>query len=129
MPIEVAILGWAALLLAAQFAIMAVAVNLQLGTTYTSGPRDERLEPTGMPGRLYRAFNNMIEALLFFTVAVVVVTLGNASTAATALAAQVFLVARIAYVPAYASGIPILRSIIWAVGFFASIFMVVQALL
>jgi len=129
MPTEVAILGWAALLLAVQFLIMAVATNLQLGTAYTSGPRDERLEPTGMAGRLYRAFNNMGEALMFFAVAVVVVTLGNAATSATALAAQAFLVARIAYIPAYASGIPLLRSVIWAVGFFATVFMLVQALL
>lgn len=129
MPIEVAILGWAALVLVAQFVLMAVSVNLQLGPAYTGGPRDERREPTGMAGRLYRAFNNMIEALVFFTVAVVVVTLGNAATPSTALAAQTFLAARIAYVPAYASGIPLLRSVIWFVGFAATTFMIVQALL
>ncbi len=129
MPTEVAILGWAGLLLVAQFVLMAVAVNLQLGPAYTSGPRDERREPTGMPGRLYRAYNNMIEAVVFFTVAVVVVTLGEATTPATALAAQVFLAARVAYVPAYASGIPMLRSVVWAAGFFACVFMLVQALL
>jgi len=129
MPAEVAILGWAGLVLVAQFVLMAVAVNLQLGPAYTGGPRDERREPAGMAGRLYRAFNNMIEAMVFFTVAVVVVTLGNAATPATALAAKVFLAARVAYVPAYASGIPLLRSGIWAAGFFATTFMLVQALL
>ena len=129
MPIEVAILGWAGLVLVAQFGLMAVAVNLQLGPAYTSGPRDERREPSGMPGRLHRAFNNMIEALVFFTIAVVVVTLGNAATPATALAAQAFLVARVAYIPAYASGIPMLRTVIWTVGFAATTFMLLQALL
>lgn len=129
MPTEIAMLAWAGLLLVAQFVLMAVAVNLQLGPAYTGGPRDERREPEGMPGRLYRAFNNMIEALVLFTVAVVVVTLGEAATAQTALAAQVFLAARVLYVPAYASGIPMLRSVVWAVGFGASVFMLVQALL
>lgn len=129
MPVEVAMLGWAALVLVAQFALMAVAVNVQLGAAYTSGPRDEKREPTGMAGRLYRAFNNMIEALVLFTVAVVVVTLGDAATPATALAAQVFVAARVVYIPAYASGIPLVRSIVWGVGFFATVFMLVQALL
>jgi len=129
MPTEVAILGWAGLLLVAQFVLMAVAVNLELGPAYTGGPRDERREPTGMAGRLYRAFNNMIEAMVFFTIAVVVVTLGDAATPATTLAAQAFLVARVLYIPAYASGVPMLRSVVWAVGFFASVFMLLQALL
>ena len=129
MAVEVAILAWAALLLVVQFILMAVSVNLQLGTGYTAGPRDQRQEPSGMAGRLYRAFNNMIEALVLFAVAVVVVTLGGAATPATALAAKVFLVARVAYVPAYASGIPYLRSVIWGAGFLATVFMIVHALL
>ncbi len=129
MPLEVTILAWAGLLLVVQFVLMAASNTLQLGIGYTSGPRDERREPTGMAGRLTRAFNNMLEALIFFTLAVVVVTLGEAASRATALAAKVFLVARIVYVPAYASGIPMLRSVVWSVGFLATVFMVIQALL
>jgi len=129
MPLEVTILAWAGLLLVVQFVLMAASNTLQLGIGYTSGSRDERREPTGMAGRLTRAFNNMLEALIFFTLAVVVVTLGEAASRATALAAKVFLVARIVYVPAYASGIPMLRSVVWSVGFLATVFMVIQALL
>jgi len=129
MPIEVAILGWAGLVLVVQFVAMAITVNAQLGTAYSGGPRDERREPTGIPGRLHRAMHNMFEALIFFTLAVVVVTLGEAATPATALAAKVFLGARIAYVPAYVSGIPMLRSMIWMIGFLATTFMLVAALL
>ncbi len=129
MPTEVTILAWAGVVLVAQFVLMAISVNNQLGTAYSGGPRDERREPTGIPGRLHRALHNMFEAVAFFTLAVVVVTLGDAATPATALAAKVFLCARIAYVPAYVSGIPMLRSMIWITGFLATAFMVVQALL
>jgi len=129
MPMEVTILAWAGVLLVVQFTLMAVLINLQLGVAYTAGPRDARQEPTGMAGRFYRAFNNMIEALVLFTLAVVVVTLGGVASPATALAAKIFLAARIAYIPAYASGIPMLRSAIWGVGFAATVFMVAQALL
>ncbi len=129
MPVEVQMLGWAGVILMVQFAAMAVAVNLQLGPAYTGGPRDERREPTGAAGRLHRAFNNMIEALVFFTLAVVVVTLGEASTRATEIAAMVFVAARVLYVPAYVVAIGLLRSAIWGVGFFATAYMIVQALL
>ncbi len=129
MPIEVAMLAWAVLILVAQFVVMAVTVNMQVGPEWTSGPRDEPRELSGMAGRMKRAFDNMLEGLLLFTVAVVIVTLGDAATAQTALAAKIFIAARIAYIPAYASGIPMLRSIIWGIGFFACVFMVVQALL
>lgn len=129
MTTEITILAWAALLLVAQFVLMAVAVNLQVGPAWTSGPRDEPRTLNGMAGRLHRAFNNMLEGLMLFTVAVVVVTLGDAATPGTALAAKIFLAARIAYIPAYASGIPLLRSIIWGAGFFATVYMIAQALI
>ncbi len=129
MPVEVSILAWASIVLVAQFLLMAIFTNLQLGVAYTSGPRDERKEATGMAGRLHRAFNNMLEALMLFTVAVVVVTLGGVASPATAMAAKIFLGARVAYVPAYASGIPMLRSLVWGVGFVATVYMIVQALL
>lgn len=129
MPVEVAMLGWAALVLVLQFLLMAVSVNMQLGPAWTTGPRDEPRALSGLAGRLKRAFDNMLEGLLIFAVAVVVVTLGDAATAQTALASKIFVVARLAYIPAYVVAVPMLRSAIWGVGFFACVFMIVQALL
>ncbi|MEO1687888.1 MAG: MAPEG family protein, partial [Pseudomonadota bacterium] len=40
-----------------------------------------------------------------------------------------FLVARVVYVPLYALGIPYLRSLVWMVGFIATILMLLAALL
>lgn len=128
MPIEVKVLGYAALLQFVQFVLMAVPANLQLGTAYTAGPRDEEKSLSGIPGRLQRALNNHFEGLLLFAIAVVVVTLGNAASDLTASCAWTYLVARVLYVPAYASGVHLLRSLIWAVGFFATLTMLVVAL-
>lgn len=128
MPIELKVLGYAALLQFAQFLLMAVPVNLQLGTAYTAGPRDEPKQPQGIPGRLTRALDNHFEALVLFTIAVLVVVLGDASTVLTASCAWAYLLARVLYVPAYAAGIPVLRSLIWAVGFIATLVMLVAAL-
>ena len=128
MPVELKVLGFAALLQVAQFVLMAVPVNLQLGTRYTGGPRDVPQLPTGVPGRLMRALDNHFEGLILFTIAVVVVVLGEASSTVTERSAWAYLVARVLYVPAYASGIPKLRSLIWFVGFAATVVMLVAAL-
>ena len=72
--------------------------------------------------------NNHFEGLILFTIAVVVVTLGEQSTAYTEACAWIYLGARVLYVPAYASGIMYLRSAIWAVGFFATTAMIAAAL-
>ncbi|MEE4277012.1 MAG: MAPEG family protein [Halieaceae bacterium] len=129
MPIEVRVLAYAALLQFLQIVIYAIPANLQLGPGYTAGPRDEPRQPTGIAGRLQRALNNHFEGLILFTIAVVVVVLGNGSSSLTENAAWAYLGARILYVPAYVSGIYLLRSVVWAVGFFATLAMLLATLL
>lgn len=127
MPVELKALAYAALLQYVQFLLMAVPLNLQLGVKYTMGPRDAQVDPAGIPGRLYRALNNHYEGLALFTIAVIVVVLGGASTALTENAAWTYLIARVLYVPAYASGLPLIRSLVWAVGFASTLTMLVAA--
>jgi uncharacterized MAPEG superfamily protein len=129
MTTEVLALALAGLVAAVQFALMAAGANLQLGPRRTLGPRDAPLTLAGIPGRLYRALNNLFEALILFTLAVVVVELSGAGSAFTAACAWTFLAARVLYVPAYAFGLVPWRSVIWSVGFFATLAMVVAAIL
>ena len=129
---ELTALTLAALLQVIQFALMAVPANLSLGAGKTLSPRDgapmvDQL-PT-VPARLYRAMNNHFEALILFTIAVVVVTLADASTSLTAACAWAFLAARVAYVPAYAFGWVPWRSLIWGVGFGATALMLLAVLM
>lgn len=128
MSVEIKVLALAGVLQLLQYALMAVPANLQLGTAYTGGNRDEPRQLTGLAGRLKRALDNHFEGLIMFTLAVVVVTLGGASSALTENCAWAYLVARILYIPAYASGVPYLRSGIWTVGFVATAIMLFAAL-
>jgi uncharacterized MAPEG superfamily protein len=127
---ELTALALAGLLQIAQFGLFALPANIELGTRYTSSPRDT---PPPRPisiltGRLQRAMNNHFEGLILFTLAVVVVTLGNQSTATTQYAAWTYLAARALYIPAYALGLSPWRSAIWSVGFLATLTMIVAAL-
>ena len=128
MPIELKVLGYSALLQFVQFILMAVPVNLQLGVAYTGGSRDEQKQATGVPGRLKRALENHNEGLILFTIAVLVVVLGDARSALTVNCAWAYFWARVLYIPAYASGVFLLRSLIWGVGFLATAIMLIDAL-
>jgi uncharacterized MAPEG superfamily protein len=121
LSVEGWVLAWAGLLAAAQLVLMAVPANLQVGTRYLVSPRDEPRALSGVTARLERAFKNHVEGLVLFTVAVVVVTLAEASSPLTEGCAMAYLAARVVYVPLYAFGIPWLRSLAWAVGFLATV--------
>jgi uncharacterized MAPEG superfamily protein len=133
---ELTVLALAALLQFLQFALMAIPANLELGPGKTLSPRDpdrlgkplvEQVSPR--TGRLWRALNNHFEALILFTIAVVIVTLANQSTPVTQYAAWTYLAARLLYIPAYAFGLTPWRSLIWFVGFIATLTMIIAALL
>ena len=128
MPVELKILGYAALLQFVQFILMAIPVNLQLGVRYTAGNRDEQRQPTGVAGRLKRALDNHFEGLILFTIAVLIVVLGDAGNRVTEYCAWTYLWARVLYVPAYVWGVFLVRSLIWSVGFLATAVMLVAAL-
>ena len=128
MPLELTVLVMAALLAVIQLFLMAIPANLELGSKYLAGPRDEKRELSARTGRLQRAFNNHMEGLLLFAIAVVAVVLADKTSGLTGGAAVVYLLARIAYVPAYALGWNPGRSIIWGVGFLATLVILLAAL-
>lgn len=130
MPTELTVLALAGLLQVAQIIIFALFADRELGIKITGGARDEPLpQLSKLTGRLQRAVNNHFEGLILFTLAVVVVTLGQQSTQITQICAWAYLAARVAYIPAYASGIFLLRSIIWGMGFIATVIMLIAALI
>lgn len=128
MTAELTVLALAALVQAVQIALAGYAMHRDIGDEWNAGPRDTQPNFAPLTGRLRRAVNNHFEGLAFFTIAVVVVTLGEAASGLTAICAWLYLAARILYVPAYAYGWTPWRSIIWMVGFVATIVMIFAAL-
>jgi len=128
---ELTALTLAALLQVVQFILLSVPANLELGPARTLTPRDKgglEAQLSLRTARLYRALNNHFEGLILFTIACVVVTLGEASSPFTAACAYIYLAARVLYIPAYAFGWVPWRSIIWAAGFTATVLMLIAAL-
>ena len=128
---ELTALALAGLLQVVQFVIMSAAANRELGAAKTTGTRDDinlQSELSPRAGRLVRALDNHFEGLILFTLAVVVVTLSEGSTWLTAACAWTYLAARVAYVPAYVLGLVPWRSVVWTVGFAATVLMILAAL-
>ena len=62
--------------------------------------------------RVDRASRNYLETFAFFAAAVLVVVVGQRTNAQTALGAQLYVWARVIYLPVYAIGIPYLRTLV-----------------
>lgn len=125
---ELTVLALAAILQAIQIGLAAMALNTDVGPKWNAGPRDNQPDFAPLTGRLRRAVNNHFELLAFFTIAVVVTVMSGQTSAFTAWAAWIYLAARVLYVPAYALGWTPWRSVIWAVGFIATMAMILAAL-
>ena len=126
---ELSVLVLAALLQVVQFVIFSVTANLQVGPRTALSNRDNPVELTGIAGRAQRAMNNHFEGLILFSIAAIALTLAEKSSAFTGLCASAYLIARILYVPVYLQGLTPWRSLIWLVGFTATLLMLIAALL
>ena len=68
--------------------------------------------------------------MALFAPAVLLLDAREAFTAGTAVAAQIFLIARVVFVPVYAMALPVpfLRTIFWMAGFLATLYLYLMAL-
>lgn len=117
---EITILILYAFLVIITLLLQATGALTQLGIGYLLGSRDEGRTVTGIASRLERALNNSITAMVLFAPAVLLIVLTEKSTAQSVLACQVFLLARLVYLPSYAFGILGVRSLAWTVGLFCT---------
>ncbi|MDW3183030.1 MAPEG family protein [Roseobacter sp.] len=113
---EIQILALYGLLVILTLILQATGGLTQLGMGYLLGSRDENRTVKGIAGRLERALNNSVTAMVLFAPAVLLIYVTDSSTNETLLAAQAFLIARLVYLPSYAFGIVGLRSLAWTVG-------------
>lgn len=115
MPVEIQMLAWSVLLGVGQLFLAAALMTSQRGVKWNASARDGDPPPlTGAAARADRALRNFLETFPFFAAAAVAVVATGSSDALTALGAQLWFWARLAYVPLYLAGIPYVRSLVWA---------------
>ena len=106
------------------------AASLQRGYRWTSGPRDEPTPPLrGVAGRLDRALRNFLETFPLFVAVVLVAHVSETHNALTEWGSRLYLLGRVAYVPLYAAGVPLVRSLVWNVATVGIVLIIVALLL
>jgi uncharacterized MAPEG superfamily protein len=91
--------------------------SLQRGYQWTASARDEVLPPlTGVAGRLARASTNFAETFPYFAALVLAVEITGHRDAYSYWGAALYVGARVAYLPLYAFGVFLVRSLVWNVG-------------
>lgn len=116
MSTELTLLAWTLVLALVQILLPASLRNRETGVGYNVGSRDEPGPPVGLlTGRLRRAQANLFETLPLFAAAVLIAHVAGREGAGTLYGAWLYFGARVVYVPLYAFGVPVARTIIWAV--------------
>jgi uncharacterized MAPEG superfamily protein len=129
---QLAALTWGCVLAFVHILATAQVKTRQYGTRWNMGARDEELPPISpLGGRLARAQANFFETFPIFIAAVflsLTVSPAEASGSQAALGGWLWLGARVAYLPLYAFGVPVLRSIAWIVSVIGIIIVLKPAL-
>lgn len=94
------------------------AASLQRGYRWTAGARDEPVPPlAGVAGRLDRASKNFLETFPLFAALVFVVAINDESSTLSYWGAQLYFWSRVLYLPIYATGVRLIRSLVWNLAF------------
>jgi uncharacterized MAPEG superfamily protein len=126
---ELSMLAWATILGLLQIALVATCSVIQRGLPWAVSPRDGAMPAlTTIASRLDRARGNFLETFPFFVALVLANHVLQQHDSMTILGAQLYFWARVAYVPAYAAGIPYLRTLIWAVSIVGLVLLLVALL-
>ena len=129
MTAELTLLAWTLVLALLQIVLVATLRNPEVGLAYNMGPRDDPAPPPRkITARLMRAQANLFETLPLFAAAVLIAHVGGRESASTLMGCQIYLAARVIYVPLYAAGTPVLRTAVWAASL-VGLVMVLEAIL
>lgn len=114
MTIELQMLGWSVVLGLVYVLAAATFGTWQRGLRWNASNRDGDPKPLGThAARADRANRNFLETFAFFAAATLAVVAMHKTDAQTAIGAQVYFWARLAYLPIYVVGVPYLRTVVW----------------
>lgn len=125
---EFILLAFTLVLALVQIGAAGAARTAELGAKWNAGARDGETPPPGkLAGRLIRAQSNLFETLPLFIGAVVMASIEGKFGTLTFLGAHLYFFGRLIYVPLYAFGVPVVRSLVWLTAT-AGLVMVIVAL-
>ena len=130
MTIELKMLAFSVVLGLVQIIAASHAASLQRGYRWSASSRNEDVPALrGVAGRLDRALRNFVETFPLFAAVVLAAHVSDTHNALTEWGARLYFWARVAYVPLYAAGVPLIRSLVWNVATIGIVLLTVALLL
>ena len=116
MPVELKIAALGAVLLLVHILVAGNARTKQYGRRWNVGARDEEQPPLNpFAGRLARAQANFQETFPIAVVALLGVVIAGQTSPITAIGGWIWLAARTIYLPIYAMGVPVVRTVVFGI--------------
>ena len=129
MTTELHALAWGCVLALVHIFAAAQVKTRQYGTSWNMGARDEELPPANpLVGRLTRAQANFFETFPLVIAAILIVQAAGLNSKWTAIGALVWLGARVIYLPLYAMGVPVVRTLVFLVSLVGLLMVLTPAL-
>ena len=113
---ELQMLGSSVVLGLVHIAAASHSMSLQRGYRWTASARDQPFAPlVGVAGRLTRALDNFSETFPLFAALALAVVVAGRTGPLSEWGAGLYFGARVLYLPLYAFGVPLVRSMVWNV--------------
>jgi uncharacterized MAPEG superfamily protein len=127
MTLELKMLALSVVLGLVQIILASHAASMQRGYLWTASSRDVAVpELSGVAARLDRALRNFFETFPLFAAAVLTAHVAGIHDWMTEWGVQLYFWGRVAYVPVYAAGVFLVRSLIWNVAALGIVFVLLS---
>jgi uncharacterized MAPEG superfamily protein len=129
MTTELTMLAWTLVLALVQIFLASALRTKETGLGFNMSARDgEAPPPRPLTARVQRAQANLFETLPLFAAAVLIAHVAGRNSGQTVLGCELYLAARVLYLPLYAAGVPVLRTLVFGVSIWGLI-MLLKAIL
>ena len=125
---ELTYLIYAVILLIVHILVQATLSDLSKGLGWALGPQDESRDQNVIADRVQRALRNYLETFVAFAALALLLAVTERNSGLSATGAAMYFWARVAYIPAFAAGVPLVRSVVWFVAIGGLVLMILAAL-
>jgi uncharacterized MAPEG superfamily protein len=113
---ELTYLTWSVVIVLGYLVVQVLEQIARNGLVVALTYQTDKEKPIGVLMQRFNAsFSNFLVSYPAFISLVVIIALTNSSSDLTALGAAMWFWARIAHIPAHVSGLPVIRTLVWAI--------------
>ena len=123
---EISMIGWSVVLLLVHIVAQTLFLAKDAGLPFALSSRDDAKPVSAPTERLTKGLRNFLETYAAFIGLALALAVTGKTGGLGASGALVWFWARVVYVPVFAAGIPVVRTLVWTVSIIGLIMMLIQ---